>query len=128
MPLAADILTFARLNLSGDISVNNQEASLMRNTKNIEVRIKELPRHQGQICGLAWSPDGKRFCTVSADGAVRVWKLADLSFSLLNTPESSEHQTSLDDQIRRMAFSASWSADDVIAVSFGELKVWRVDG
>ena len=108
--------------------MNNQEASLMRNTKNIEVRIKELPRHQGMICGLAWSPDGKRFCTASADGDVRVWTLDDLSFSTLNPSQSSEHETSLD-QIRHMAFSATWSADDVVAVSFGEkLNVWRVDG
>ncbi len=36
-----------------------------------------LPRHPGDVYGLAFSPDGRRLATTCRDGHVRVWRLPD---------------------------------------------------
>ncbi len=35
-----------------------------------------LGAHLGKVIGVAFSPDGKRLCSVGADGMIRVWDLA----------------------------------------------------
>jgi WD40 repeat protein len=42
-----------------------------------EQELRALAGHTGAITDAAWSPDGTALASVSADGTVRVWKLAD---------------------------------------------------
>ena len=43
----------------------------------------ELPGHQRQVYGLAFSPDGQRLATGSSDKTIRLWNLENRNFTVL---------------------------------------------
>ncbi|QDU96637.1 WD40 repeat domain-containing protein [Lignipirellula cremea] len=59
--------------------VNNRPAVVIRNTTTGQV-IQQLFGHDGAVLGLAFSENGLRLATGSADQTARVWDLADPKF------------------------------------------------
>jgi Tol biopolymer transport system component len=74
--------------------------------------------HPDSILSLAWSPDGTRIVTASADRSLKIWNTAD--GRLLSTLR--DHAD--------MVYGVSWSADGKLLVSAGadkQVKVWNAE-
>jgi WD40 repeat protein len=94
----------------------------VRNAKTGEA-VGVLGRHDGQIWGMAFSPDGRQLATASNDGTVRVWPW---------TPEhlSFEQQPKLQLPVRRGGYGhrVAFSADSQYLATGGEgqaVTIWN---
>ena len=79
-----------------------------------------LQGHTRRLLSLAWSPDGSKIASGSADRTVKIWDAG--SFGLISTLEGHTDQV----------FGVSWSPDGTKIVSSGAsrdptLRIWAVD-
>jgi len=75
--------------------------------------------HEKPLRAVAWSPDGKRALTASADGTARIWDASGRGMPIVLAGHDKPLTT------------AAWSPDGSLILTGSEdgtLRVWRVDG
>ena len=48
-------------------------------------QVRRLPGHQQEVCGLAWSPDGKTLASGGNDNCVQIWSTGDTGETPVHT-------------------------------------------
>ena len=94
--------------------------------KTCSTRYVDLPTYQGQLCSLAVSRDGDWIATGNEDGAVRLWRISNLTRAVTATDLRMHN-----DPVRTIRFAPDGKSLITAAGSGrgkGTVRAWSLDG
>ena len=83
----------------------------------------DRPLHRGEVLGLAFSTDGRRLATASADGSAKVIDLADGETRLTLPPDGNLRRP-----VQRAVFDPSGTGAIALACADNQVRVYGADG